>query len=120
MIKNNCPTPQTSPNYITMVTSPQQAKQPMQEVRGILPVRRKMPHGWPKCLKRTPPKIALRKNDLYKIQKVENHHYEALQEPQEKDKNKVFFKMQINEQSNIHEDAFNENYELVEERETTI
>ena len=81
MIQNNCPTPQTSPDYITVVASPQQAKQPMKEVRRILPKRRKMPCGWPKCLKRTTLKIALRNNDLYNMQKVENHHYEEVQEP---------------------------------------
>ena len=124
MIQNNCPTPQTSPDYITMVASLQQAKQPMKELRGILPERRKTPHRWPKCLKRTPLKNPLRNNDLYNMRKVDNHHYEEPQEPQEKDNNRVIFKMQINEQNNeqsyMQEDAFNENYKLVEERETTI
>ena len=46
-LKDDCPTPQTSPEYITMHPS---------EVRGILPERRKTSHGWPKCLRKTPPK----------------------------------------------------------------
>ena len=47
-----------------------------------------------------------------------------MREPQEKDNSRVFSNMQINEQSNelstMQEDTFNENYELVEERETAI
>ena len=95
--KNDCPTPQTSPKYITMVASLQQTRQHTNEVRGILSKRRKMPHGWPKCSRRTPPKIVLRNNDLYNTEKIENHHYK---EPQEKG-NRVFFNMQINVQSNM-------------------
>ena len=53
-LKNDCPTPQKSPKYITMVASLRQTRQPTNEVRGILPERRKMPHGWLKCLGRTP------------------------------------------------------------------
>ena len=117
------PTPQKSPDYVTMVASPQQANQPMKEVRGILPKKRKIPHGWLKCLKRSPPKITFWKNNIYNMQKEEDHHYEEPQEPQENN-NRVFSNMQINEQSNensiIQEDTFNENYELVEERETAV
>ena len=43
-LRDDCPTPQTSPEYITMVASPQETKPPS-EVRGILPKRRKMPCG---------------------------------------------------------------------------
>ena len=53
-LPNNCPTPQTSSKYITMFVSLQQTKKPTNEVRGILPMKRKMPHGWPNCLRRTP------------------------------------------------------------------
>ena len=80
-----------------------------------------MPCGWPKCLRRTPPKLILRDNDLYNTEKIENHHYK---EPQEKG-NRVFFNiqnnMQNNGQSNMQrEDEINKNYESVKERETTI
>ena len=53
-LKDDCPTPQASPEYITMVASPQQTKQPS-EVRGILHERRNMPCGWPKCLRKKHP-----------------------------------------------------------------
>ena len=56
--------------------------------------------------------------------KAEDPYYEEMWEPQEKDNNKVDFNMQINEQnneqSNMQEDAFNENYESVEEKETAV
>ena len=44
----------------------------------------------PKCLKRSPPKIAFQNNDIYNIEKAEDHHYEEPHEPQEKDNNRVF------------------------------
>ena len=120
-LKNDCPKPQTSPEYIMVVASPQQAKQLTTVVRGILPKRRKTPHGWPKCLRRTPPKLVLRNNNLYNTEKIENHYYEELQE---KD-NRVFLNMQNNMQNNVQsnmqrEDEINENYTSVEERETTV
>ena len=52
-LRDDCPTPQTSPEYMSMVASPQQNKPPS-EVRGILPKRRKTTQGWPKCLQKTP------------------------------------------------------------------
>ena len=51
MIQNSCPTPQTSPDYIMMVASPQQAQQTVKEIKGILPEKKKMPCRWQKCLK---------------------------------------------------------------------
>ena len=77
-------------------------------MKGILPERRKMPCGWPKCLRKTPPKLVLHNNDLYNNQ-MENLHYE---EPEEKD-NRVNFNTQ-------REDVINGNYEPIEEREATI
>ena len=56
MIQNNCPTLQTSPDYIMMIASLQQAKQPVKEVRGILPDKRKMSCGWPKVFEEITPK----------------------------------------------------------------
>ena len=98
-----------------MVASPQQTKQPTNEARGILPERRKTPNGLFKCLRRTP------LYDLYNIEKIENHHYEELQEKY----NRVFFNIQNNMQNNVQsnmqrQDEMNENYELIEERETTV
>ena len=105
-----------------MVVPPQQNIQPTNEVRGILPERRKTPHGWPRCLRRTPPNMVLRNNDLCNInENIENHHYKELQE----EDNTVFFNIQVNVQSNVQsnmqrEDEINKNYKSVEERETAV
>ena len=56
----------------------------------------------------------------YTTNRRKNHHLKEPQEPQEKDNNRVIFKMQSNEQINMQEDVFNENYESVEDRETAI
>ena len=96
MIQNNCPTSQTSPDYLTMIAALEQMKQPLKEIKGILPEKKKMPHGWPACLKRTPPKVAFRYNDICIIQKGEDeHHYKEPKEPQEpQEKNmRVFYRL---------------------------
>ena len=45
MIQNNYPSPQTSPDYLTMIAALEQMKQPLKEIRGILPEKKKMPCG---------------------------------------------------------------------------
>ena len=37
------------------------------EVREILPDKRKVPHGWPACLRRQPPRVAFKNNDIYMV-----------------------------------------------------
>ena len=67
-------------------------------------------------MRKKSPKLLLRNNDLYNTKKIENHHYDR---PEEKD-SRVLFNMQNNMQSNMQrEDEMNENYESIDERETT-
>ena len=103
------------------------------EIRGILPEKKKVPIGWPTCLKRLPPKATFPDNDIYAVHKNESeHHYE---EPKEKDpqddrelkeKNmKVFYKLNVNDKVDLantpHEEEYaDENYESVEDRETMV
>ena len=63
MTQGPCPTPQTSPNYITMDVAT--AKPHYMEIQGILPEKRRTPHGWPACLKRQAPRVAFKNNDIY-------------------------------------------------------
>ena len=35
------------------------------EIRGIIPEKKKVPRGWPACLKRSLPKVAFQNNDMY-------------------------------------------------------
>ena len=65
MIQNNCPTPQTSPTYLAMMTASGPMKQPLKEIRGILLDKKKMPHRWPACLKKTSQKVAFGNHEIY-------------------------------------------------------
>ena len=52
-----CPTPQNSPTHASKPpVSP--ANPHRNEVWGILPDKRRVPHGWPACLRRKPPRVA--------------------------------------------------------------
>ena len=53
------PTPKSS-----VSTSPP-AKPHRNEIWGILPDKRRVPHGWPACLRRQPLRVAFRNNDIY-------------------------------------------------------
>ena len=67
-------------------------------------------------IKNTPEASPVHNNDsIHLITKLENHHYE---EPEEKD-NRVFINMQRATPSPINS-QMNGNYELMEERETTV
>ena len=65
MTQGPCPTPQTSPSYITMNVATVPAKPNCKEIWGILPDKRRTPHGWPACLKKQPPWVAFRKRHLH-------------------------------------------------------
>ena len=40
-------------------------KSPLPEIRSILMEKKKVPIGWPACLKRSPPKATFNNNDIY-------------------------------------------------------
>ena len=51
--QGHCPTPQNSPTYLAMnALAVAQAKPHRTEIQGILLGKRKVPHGWPACLRR--------------------------------------------------------------------
>ena len=82
--QEQCPTPQNSPTYIPMKTptaSAVPAKPHRNEIWGILPDKRKVPHGWPACLRRQPPRVAFKNNDIYVVDNEESSNYE---EPRER------------------------------------
>ena len=57
--QGHCPTPQNSPTYLPMnVMAVASAKPHRTEIGGILLDKRKVPHGWPACLRRQPPRVA--------------------------------------------------------------
>ena len=107
-----CPTPQNSPTHVSKPpVSP--TKPHRNEVQGILPDKRRVPHSWPACLRRQPPRVAFRNNDIYII---DDEDYE---EPREKHP-KVQYKLKIADnpaaQNMPHEETYsNNNYESIYE-----
>ena len=65
--QDQCPTPQNSPTHISKnsITAAVPAKPQRNEIWGILPDKRRVPDGWPACLRRQPPRAAFRNNDIY-------------------------------------------------------
>ena len=66
--QGHCPTPQSSPTYIAMNAAAATPAKPHQtEIQGILPDKRRIPCRWPACLKKQPPRVAFKNNDIYMI-----------------------------------------------------
>ena len=109
-----CPTPQNSPTHIlkSSVSTTPPAKPHRNEVWGIPLDKRRVPHGWPACLRRQPPRVAFRNNDIYV---VEDEEYE---EPRERHP-MVQYKLRLSDnpaaQNMPHEEEFDDNnYESID------
>ena len=121
MTQGPCPTPQTSPSYIAMNVATVPAKPDHMEIWGILPDKRRTPHGWPACLKKQPSRVAFRNNDIYMVNSEESDPYG---EPQERNV-RVFYKLKVNKDPTLknmpHEEDFDDdNYESIEDKETAV
>ena len=119
--QGHCPTPQTSPTFIAMNAAAVPAKLHLMEIWGILPDKRRTPCGWPTCLKKQPPRVAFRNNDIYMVDGEESDPYK---EPQEQNV-RVFYELKVNEDSALknmpNEEYFDDdNYESIEEKETAV
>ena len=91
------------------------------EIQGILLDKRRTPHGWPACLKKQPPGVAFRNNDIYMINDEESGPYE---EPRERNV-RVLYKLKVNEdptsKNMLHEEEFDDdNYKSIEEKDTVV
>ena len=80
---------------------------------GVLPDKIRVPHGWPACLRRQPPRVAFQNNDIYV---VDDEEYE---EPRERHP-KVQYKLKIADnpapQNMPHEEDYSDNnYESIDE-----
>ena len=64
-----CPTLQNSPTHTpkSSVSTTPPAKPHRKKIGGILLDKRRVPHGWPACLRRQPPRAAFKNNDIYVI-----------------------------------------------------
>ena len=63
------------------------------EIQGILLDKKRVPCGWPTCLRKQPPRIAFKNNDIYMINNGESNTYE---EPKERNL-RVMYKLKVNE-----------------------
>ena len=113
--QGHCPTLQNHPTYLPMNAAAAPAKPQRTEIRGILPDKRKVSHGWPACLKRQPPRVAFKNNDIYMINDEEGNNYE---EPRERHP-KVQYKLKIcnnpTSKNMPHKEAYdNNNYESID------
>ena len=117
--QEQCPIPQNSPTYVPMNTTTAAAlpaKPHRTKIRGILLDKRKVPHGWPACLRRQPPRVAFKKNDIYVVDDEESGNYE---EPRERHP-KVQYKLRVCKNSTAknmpHDEEYNDNnYESIDE-----
>ena len=80
--QGHCPTPQNSPTYLAMnALAVAPVKPHRTKIWGILLDKRKVPCGWPACLRRQPPRVAFKNNDIYMVNNEEPSNYE---EPRER------------------------------------
>ena len=120
MTQGYCPTPQNSPTYLTMnAVAAAPAKPHRTKIQGILPDKRKVPCGWPACLRKQPPRVAFRNNDIYMVNDEEVNIYEELKERHPK----VLYQLKVCDNSTSknmpHKEEYNDdNYESIDE--TTV
>ena len=120
--QEQCPTPQNSPTHIPMNTATVAAvpaKPHRNKIWGILLDKRKVPHGWPACLRRQPQRVAFKNNDIYVVENEESSNYE---EPRERHP-KVQYKLRVCKNPTAknmpHEEEYDDNnYESVDK--TTV
>ena len=89
------------------------AKPHRSEIRGILPDKRKVPHGWAACLRKQPPRVTFRNNDIYIVDD------EKYKEPKERHP-KVQYKLKVCKnpaaQNMSHEEEYDDNnYKSIDE-----
>ena len=121
MTQRYCPTPQNSPTYVPMSTTAAAApaKSHRTEIQGILLDKKKVPHGWPACLRGQPPRVAFKNNDIYMVNNGDDNQYE---EPRERHI-KVQYKLKVYDnpasKNMPHKEEYNDNnYESIDE--TTV
>ena len=112
-----CPTLQNSPTHMPKSSVPAPPISPMEphrnEIRGVLPDKRRVPRGWPACLRRQPPRVAFRNNDIYV---VDDEDYEEPRERHPRVQYKIKFADNPAAQNMPHEEDYSDNnYESIDE-----
>ena len=118
LIQGYSSTAQNSPTHIQMnsAAAAVPAKPHRNEIWGILLDKRKVHHGWSACLRRQPPRVAFKNNDIYVVDDEESSNYE---EPRERHP-KVQYKLRICKNPTAknmpHEEEYDDiNYESIDE-----
>ena len=86
------------------------------EIWGILPIKKRVPRGWPAFLRKQPPRVAFKNNDIYMVNNEESNTYEELRERHPT----VIYKLKVSKDPTSknmpHEEEFdNDNYESIDE-----
>ena len=80
------------------------------EIWGILPDKKKVPQRWPVCLRKQPPRVRFKNNDIYMVNNEESDTYE---EPKERHP-RVMYKLKVSEdppsKNMPHEEEFDEDF----------
>ena len=120
--QGHCPIPQNSPTYKAMNPAAATPAKPHQtKILGILLDKKRVPHRWPTCLRKQPPQVAFKNNDIYMINDEESNTYE---EPKERNL-RVMYKLTVSEDpvsmNMPHKEEFDDdNYESIKEKETAV
>ena len=92
--QGHCPTPQNSPTYLPMTAmAASSTKSHRTEIWGILPDKKRVPHKWPTYLRKQPPRVTFKNNDIYMVNNEESDTYE---EPKER-RPRVIYKLKVSE-----------------------
>ena len=92
MTQEHCPTPQNSPTYLPMTAAATTPTKPHRtEIWGILPNKKRVPHRWPTCLRKQPPRVTFKNNDIYMVNDGESDTYK---EPKERHP-RVMYKVKV-------------------------
>ena len=117
MTQGHCPTPQNSPTYLPMNAAAATPAKPYRtEIQGILPDKKRIPCRWPTCLRKQPPRVTFKNNDIYMVNNEESDTYEELKERHPR----VMYKLKVSKDPTSknmpHEEEFNDdNYESIDE-----
>ena len=108
MTEGHCPTPQSSPMYLVMnAAAATPAKPNRTDIWGILPYKKRVPHGWPPCLRKQPPRVTFKNNDIYMVND-ESDIYEELK----KRHPRVMYKLKVSKDPTSknmpHEEEFDD------------
>ena len=115
--QGHCPTPQNSPTYLAMTAVAATPAKPYRtEIQGILPNKKRIPCRWPACLRKHPPRVTFKNNDIYMVNDEESDTYE---EPKERHP-RVMYKLKVSKdpasKNMPHEEELNDdNYKSIDE-----